>query len=140
MIVAALVGLAFFLITHPIHGRPQLGPNLMSYSSGPAEILLRIAGFTGLPSLATAWYRRRGRRGGITGEQKCATGHGRRAEGKQKDSERNSADTVDSHNLIATGWFRPTGNLCVRRIAPRAEHVVSHRFRAAYWTYDGLPV
>jgi hypothetical protein len=39
-------------------------------------------------------------------------------------SARNRADTVERHNLIASGWFGLTGSLCVRRIAPGVERVV----------------
>jgi hypothetical protein len=67
MIVIALAGLALSLITRPIHGRPELEPNLMPPAAGTAELLLRVAGFAGLPLFAIAWHRRRGRRGILAG-------------------------------------------------------------------------
>ena len=67
MIAVTLVGLALFLITRPIHGRPELEPNLIPYRSGPVELLLRVAGFAGVPLLAIAWDHRRGRRGMMAG-------------------------------------------------------------------------
>jgi hypothetical protein len=67
MIAVALVGLALFLITRPVHGRPGLEPNLIPYRPGPGELVLRIAGFAGVPLIAIAWHRRRGRRGILAG-------------------------------------------------------------------------
>lgn len=67
MIAVTLIGLALFLITRPIHGHPDLEPNLMSLRASPPELLLRVAGFAGVPLLAIAWHRRRGRRGIIAG-------------------------------------------------------------------------
>ena len=67
MIAIASVSLALFLITRPIHGRPELEPNLISYRSGPVELFFRVAGFAGIPLLAIAWNRRRGRRGIMAG-------------------------------------------------------------------------
>ncbi|MGP0067160.1 MAG: hypothetical protein ACLQGP_26645 [Isosphaeraceae bacterium] len=67
MIAVALAGLAFSLITRPIQGRLELEPNLLPPAAGTAELLLRVAGFAGLPLLTIAWHRRRGRRGILAG-------------------------------------------------------------------------
>jgi Na+/proline symporter len=67
MIAVALIGLAVFLISRPIHGRDDLEPYLISRRSSPPELLLRVAGFSGGPLLAIAWNRGRGRRGIIAG-------------------------------------------------------------------------
>jgi hypothetical protein len=67
MIAVALIGVALFLITRPIHGHPDLEPNLISWRASPPELLFRVVGFAGLPLLAIAWHRRRGRRGIIAG-------------------------------------------------------------------------
>jgi hypothetical protein len=67
MIAIALVGLALFLITRPVHGHPDLEPNLLPTRASPLELLLRVAGFAGVPLLAIAWHRRRGRRGVLAG-------------------------------------------------------------------------
>jgi hypothetical protein len=67
MIAVALIGLAVLLVSRPIHGRDDLEPNLISRGASPPELLLRIAGFAGVPLFAIAWHRRRGRRGIIAG-------------------------------------------------------------------------
>jgi hypothetical protein len=67
MITVALVGLALFLITRPVHGHPDLEPNLLPRRASPLELLVRVAGFAGLPLFAIAWHRRRGRRGIVAG-------------------------------------------------------------------------
>jgi hypothetical protein len=76
MIAVALIGLAIFLINRPIHGSPDLEPYLISRRASPAELLLRVAGFAGLPVLAITWHRRRGRTGIIAGLLAGATCYG----------------------------------------------------------------
>lgn len=67
MIAVALVGLALFLITRPIHGRPDLEPDLLPPRASAPELLIRVVGFAGMPLLAIARHRRRGRRGILAG-------------------------------------------------------------------------
>jgi hypothetical protein len=70
MIAVAVTSLAVFLVCRPVHGHDDLEPNLISRQASHPELLLRIAGFAGVPPLAIAWYRQRVRRRVIAGESK----------------------------------------------------------------------
>jgi len=62
MVGTALIGLAAFLITHPVFSPIYLTPQLMPAEPGPRQFLIRGLVFGGMPLLAIAWQRRRGGR------------------------------------------------------------------------------